>query len=110
MTTVKSETADTWVNPLSEVAVFDRTEIARQHAALFPARLALARWCSPAGLPHLHDAAGAHVPLRAAWLVQAQRDFQGWLENGGFIQYGEPAAAPSGDEPPAIQQDNLCVD
>jgi hypothetical protein len=102
MTTVKSETADTWVNPLSEVAVFDRTEISRQHAALFPARLALARWGSPAGLPHLHDAAGAHVPLRAAWLVQAQQDFQAWLENGGFIQHEELASAPSGDQRPTI--------
>jgi len=92
----------------------DRATVAREQCALFPARLALARLTSGAGLPHLHDAAGAHAPLRAAWLAEAQRSYQAWLENGGFTQYDEVSGEAECAEPPTpntdAQQDNACVD
>ena len=55
---------------------------AEQHAqealaqgARFAADLAIARWSG-----HDHPA----MPARAAWFARAQRDFQSWLEQGGF--------------------------
>ncbi len=92
----------------------ERATIAREQSALFPTRLALARLMGGAGLSHLHDAAGAHVPLRAAWLGEAQRNYQAWLENGGFTQYDALAGDAECAEPPApntdAQQDNACID
>lgn len=107
---------------LSESA--DRATIAREQSALFPTRLALARLTSGAGLSHLHDAAGDHAPLRARWLAEAQRNYQAWLENGGFTQYDVLSGQPLATEPPVVeplaaeppspstdaQQDNACID
>lgn len=77
--------------------VEERKTIAREQSALFPTRLALARWTSGAEPPHL---AIGHPPVRAAWLAQAQRDFQAWLDAGGFLQHdgaaNDPGAAPDG--------------
>ena len=70
----------------------DRQNVAREHSALFPTRLALARWCN-GDLPHPHHA--HQPPLRAAWLAKAQRDFQAWLENGGFAQHDQPCLSAS---------------
>lgn len=64
-----------------------RLSLARSHTALFPTRLALARWTSGGNVPHLHGA--SHAPLRAAWYARAQRDFQAWLERGGFVQHDD---------------------
>ncbi|MGH8856344.1 MAG: hypothetical protein ACREWI_18935, partial [Telluria sp.] len=61
-----------------------RGQIARFHAALFPTRLALARWQYGGHIPHLHHGTPA---LRAAWYGAARRDFQAWLDRGGFAQY-----------------------
>lgn len=112
MKTVACRALELEVHPLSESA--DRATIALEQSALFPARLALARLGSGAGLTHLHDAAGAHAPLRAAWLADAQRHHQAWLDNGGFTQYDELAGEAVCAEPPApstdAQQDNACVD
>ncbi|WP_296949136.1 hypothetical protein [uncultured Massilia sp.] len=58
--------------------------VAREHAAIFPTRLALARWTRGGDIPHVF--ASDNQPLRAAWYAQAQRGFQGWLESGGFHQ------------------------
>lgn len=74
----------------------DRTTIAREQSALFPAQLAMARWVSGGDLPDLNG--NARLSLRAAWYAQAQRNFQAWLDRGGFTQYDE---APGGREPPA---------
>ena len=113
MKTVTRHALELEVLSLPESA--DRATIAREHSALFPTRLALARLTSAAGLSHLHDAAGAHAPLRAAWLAEAQRSYQAWLENGGFTQYDEvPADQAQCSQPPApstdAQQDNACID
>lgn len=54
-----------------------------EYASAFPARLALARWMQGGDIPHVY-ASTRQVPARAAWYAQAQREFQAWLENGGF--------------------------
>jgi hypothetical protein len=64
-----------------------RLSLARSQCVQFPARLALARWTSGGDVPHLRGQ--ANVPLRAAWFARAQRDFQAWLEQGGFVQHEE---------------------
>ncbi|MCC2970883.1 hypothetical protein [Massilia sp. IC2-476] len=70
--------------------------MARFHAALFPTRLALARWQHGGHIPHLHHGAPA---LRAAWYAAARRDFQAWLDRGGFSQHED---APTLCPPPLI--------
>jgi len=64
----------------------ERRQLARHHAALFPTRLALARWQHGGHIPHLHLGAPA---LRAVWYATARRDFQAWLDRGGFSQHEE---------------------
>lgn len=64
-----------------------RLSLARSQCAQFPTRLALARWTSGGNVPHLSGQ--ARPPLRAAWFARAQRDFQTWLEQGGFVQHDE---------------------
>lgn len=56
---------------------------ADEYLAVFPAQLALARWTRGGDIPHVFSST-RHAPLRAAWYAQAQRDFQDWLEDGGF--------------------------
>lgn len=76
-----------------ESSIEDRKKLAREHSALFPTRLALARWTN-GDVPHLHD---AHPPLqRAAWLANVQRDYQAWLDSGGFTQHKHDAPPRSG--------------
>lgn len=74
----------------------ERAEIARFHAALFPTRLALSRWQHGGDIPHLRHGEASHAApaLRAAWYAAARRDFQAWLDLGGFVQH-EEASAPS---------------
>jgi len=75
----------------------ERRQMARFHAALFPTRLALSRWQHGGHIPHLHHGAPA---LRAAWYAAARRDFQAWLDRGGFSQYEEVSRAlPAGCQP-----------
>lgn len=88
MQAVKLQTEDLAPAPLAPAYVrAARLSLARSHMALFPTRLALARWTGGGSLPHL--AGNATPPLRTAWLACAQRDFQAWLENGGFTQYDD---------------------
>ncbi|MBQ5949601.1 hypothetical protein [Massilia sp. ST3] len=61
-----------------------RQRLASSHAALFPTRLALARWRHGGEMPHLHE---GNPPLRAAWCAHAVRDYQAWLDRGGFAQH-----------------------
>lgn len=68
-----------------------RLALARAQCAQFPTRLALARWTSGGNVPHLQG--HAHPPLRAAWFARAQREFQSWLEHGGFVQHEETDGA-----------------
>jgi len=57
--------------------------VASEYAATFPTRLALARWTRGGDTPHVFSSAH-NVPMRASWYDQAQRQFQAWLEHGGF--------------------------
>jgi hypothetical protein len=66
-----------------------RLSLARSQCSQFPARLAIARWTSGGDVPHLP---GQAAPLRAAWFARAERDFQAWLENGGFVQHEDAMA------------------
>jgi hypothetical protein len=90
-----------------EPAAADRKTIAREHSALFPTRMALARWTNGVQ-PHL--CSDEDLPLRAAWFAQAQRNFQAWLDHGGFTQYDQPEPlgppAPDGEAHSA----NVCLD
>lgn len=78
---------------------YARQCLASNHAALFPTRLALARW-SGGGVPHLH--AGEPL-LRAAWFAHFQRNHQAWLERGGFAQHDDVASLKH----PAMWQPSL---
>jgi hypothetical protein len=75
-----------------EPAVLDRKAMAREHAALFPTKLALARWTSGAS-PSVPDN-GDCLSLQTAWLHQAQGHFQAWLEQGGFTQHDNADHVP----------------
>jgi hypothetical protein len=83
----------------------ERRQIARNHAALFPATLALARWQHGGHLPHRHC---GEPGLRAAWFAEARRDFQAWLERGGFSQYDDEAG--SGSDSPLLDGDTQPAD
>ncbi|RZA36736.1 MAG: hypothetical protein EOP92_03820 [Lysobacteraceae bacterium] len=58
----------------------------------------MSRWQHGGHIPHLHHGAPT---LRAAWYANARRDFQAWLDRGGFSQYEETTAPcpPLGCQP-----------
>ena len=76
--------------PSSLAAKSSGTKVAEEYAATFPTRLALARWTRGGDIPHVH-CFEHQLPMRAAWYAQAQRQFQAWLEAGGF-QRAEPGS------------------
>jgi len=76
--------------PSSLAAKSSGTKVAEEYAATFPTRLALARWTRGGDIPHVH-CFEHQLPMRAAWYAQAQRQFQAWLEAGGFHR-GEPGS------------------
>jgi len=71
----------------SSAANSSETKVAQEFAAIFPTRLALARWTRGGDIPHVH-CFEHRLPMRAGWYEQAQRQFQSWLEAGGFHQSG----------------------
>jgi hypothetical protein len=79
--------------PSSFAAKSSGTKVAQENAAIFPTRLALARWTRGGDIPHVH-CFEHQLPMRAAWYEQAQRRFQAWLETGGFHQ-PEPGSVDS---------------
>jgi hypothetical protein len=79
--------------PSSFAAKSSDTRVAQEYAAIFPTRLALARWTRGGDIPHVH-CFEHQLPMRAAWYEQAQRRFQAWLESGGFHQ-PEPGSLDS---------------
>ena len=88
MQAVKSTPDDAAQPTVSSASVrAARLSLARSQCARFPTRLALARWTRGGNTPHLQGP--AKLPLRAAWFDRAQRDFQAWLEQGGFVQHDE---------------------
>lgn len=88
--------------PSSSTADSNGTKVAQQYAAIFPARLALARWTHGGDIPHVH-CFEHQLPMRAGWYGQAQRHFQAWLEAGGFHDPElDPADSVIADVQPAI--------
>jgi hypothetical protein len=79
--------------PSLSAAKSSGTKVAQEYAAIFPTRLALARWTRGGDIPHVH-CFEHQLPMRAAWYEQAQRRFQAWLETGGFHQ-PEPGSLDS---------------
>lgn len=78
------------------------TKVAQEYAAIFPTRLALARWTHGGDIPHVH-CFEHQLPMRAGWYGQAQRQFQSWLEAGGFHQPElDSTDSVNADEQPAI--------
>ena len=74
-------------------ALLDCREFAAaEYVAVFPTRLALARWMRGGDTPHVASST-RDVPMRAAWYAQAQSQFQAWLEDGGFHR-PEPDSLP----------------
>jgi hypothetical protein len=71
--------------PSSSAAKSSGAKVAQEYAALFSTRLALARWTRGGDIPHVH-CFEHQLPMRAAWYEQARRQFQAWLESGGFHQ------------------------
>jgi hypothetical protein len=69
----------------SSAANSSETKVAQEFAAIFPTRLALARWTRGGDIPHVH-CFEHQLPMRARWYEHAQRQFQNWLEAGGFHQ------------------------
>lgn len=71
--------------------------LARDHAALFPTGIAMARWRS--GVSSLQT---GQPPLRAAWYASLGRKHQAWLDRGGFTQYEQqpPWRTPDMWHPP----------
>jgi hypothetical protein len=84
--------------PSSFAATSSGTKVAHEYAAIFPTRLALARWTRGGDIPHVH-CFEHELPMRAAWYEQAQRRFQAWLESGGFHQ-PEPGSVDGVAETP----------
>ena len=93
MQTVKHTAMATNASGTAETVAVDRTTIVREQSALFPTRLALARWTLGGDFPHLQGGAVAKLPLRSAWYASASRNFQEWIECGGFAQHDEDEAA-----------------
>jgi len=77
-----------------------RQRLAQSHAALFPTRMALARWCAGAR-PLLYE---DQAQLRQAWYARIGRDHQAWLDRGGFAQHEElpPLRQPTMWHPPRL--------
>ena len=84
--------------PSSFAATSSGTKVAQEYAAIFPTRLALARWTRGGDIPHVH-CFEHELPMRAAWYEQAQRRFQAWLESGGFHQ-PDPGCVDSAADAP----------
>ncbi|MDB5747952.1 MAG: hypothetical protein JWP72_2800 [Massilia sp.] len=95
MQTVKLVSHATLLPAASASVKATRLSLARSQSTLFPTRLALARWTAGGDVPHLHSNASA--PLRAAWFTRVQRDFQAWLDSGGFVQHDDDDAAEAVD-------------
>lgn len=70
--------------------------IALELAAIFAAERAIARWVSGKSNVPMPTAPPAREPARARWYAQVQKNFQEWLDRGGFSQPDDAAqAAPA---------------
>jgi hypothetical protein len=102
MSTAKQAATVTDAAGLAETIAIDRTTIVREQSALFPTRLALARWTMGGDFPHLQGFAAAKLPLRSAWFASATRNFQEWIDCGGFAQHDEAEVAAEASNQPQL--------
>lgn len=58
--------------------------IAIEQSAMHAARLAIARWRGGSAFPQRQVDAALRPSVQAAWYAQTQKNFQQWLECGGF--------------------------
>jgi hypothetical protein len=97
-------------------------QLALEESARYEAQLAIARWISASAGAQAKADVPAPALGRAAWLAQAQKNFQQWLGCGGFSQYEvAPSDIPEhpvgtyfpAGKPPAIPglfRTDSCVD
>jgi hypothetical protein len=74
-----------------ESAADAHAQLAIEQAALHTARLAIARWRSGSAFPQRQVDAALRPSVQAAWYAETQKNFQRWLESGGFSQAGQAA-------------------
>lgn len=87
--------------PAMPALVDPRQRAAAEAAAAHRARLALSRWCSGDTPAALKTAATLHPGPQAQWHAALQRQFNAWLDAGGFAaqereeeKHVQPTAAP----------------
>lgn len=98
-----------------------RSELAQ--AALQAAQLVIARWTHASRFPHLHTTASLGASVQARWYARVQKDFQAWVDRGGFAQpesadcpglvispQGKFQCARTIDDSDAAQCENACYD
>ena len=74
--------------PVGTESIADaHARIAIEQSAMHAARLAIARWRSGSVFfPQRQVDAALRPSVQAAWYAQAQKNFQQWLECGGFSE------------------------
>jgi len=77
---------------ITAVAKSHGQTVALNYSAILTTKLALMRWTRGGDIPH--GLPGHPLPARAAWYDALQRNFEGWLEAGGF-QGPEPSGVPT---------------
>ena len=64
--------------------------VAIEQSAMHAARLAIARWSSGGAFAQWQVDAALRPSVQASWYAQTQKNFQQWLECGGFSQTDMP--------------------
>jgi hypothetical protein len=77
-------TTKTLLQPTPSASLSKRTNLAREHAAGHMAQRSIARWTSGNSMTEMEIAALLMPASQVNWHAQAQRDFEAWLELGGF--------------------------
>jgi hypothetical protein len=77
-------TPKTPLQPTPSASLSKRTNLAREHAAAHMAQRGIARWTSGNSMTEMEIAAVLMPASQVNWHAQMQRDFQAWLQQGGF--------------------------
>jgi hypothetical protein len=72
------------LQPTPSASLSKRTNLAREHAASHMAQRGIARWTSGNSKTEQELAALLMPASQVNWHAQAQRDFEAWLQQGGF--------------------------
>lgn len=90
MTIAKHTSPDLQIDSTSASLPETHAQIALEQAALYAARMAIARWSNGSAASASAQVIADSTAGRASWYAQAQRNFQEWLGHGGFAQYDIP--------------------